>query len=374
MRWHILRILLYKELLRYRYNWGLLALVVALLALSALTAISARVGKLPGQDEDLVVSQCYICYDSTSPSATSWAEYLRMHPPRQRHTITYHELRDGDVQSIVDNDARALVIELCTDPNARRPDNRTPSSLWQARYCYRHIMRRGMFTYRDWFNRETQNFLGQKPLLDESNVRFQENTALGNPVGTFMTSLLIFALYLLSFNLYLTSTAEEREKRVLLALLLTPASPVEVLSAKALFHGTASLAIVATMVGTYQPLLLLHPLFWTTAILGSIGYVAVGTVALCLIRRQTTISTVSLLYLVATTLLLLLGQFLPLFEYSRYVLLENYLYRQLLELLAYQPISEVWTNHLLLVLLVVLWSSVAIALFVRQGASIARAR
>lgn len=374
MRWHILRTLLFKELLRYRYNWGLLALVVALLALTGLTAISVRIGTLPGQDEDLYVSQCYVCYDSASPTATAWADYLRQHPPWQRHTITYHESRNRDVRSIIDNDARALVIELCTDPNAKRPDNRTPRSSWQVRYCYRHIMRRGMFTYRDWFNRETQNFLGQKPLLDESNVRFEENTALGNPVGTFMTSLLIFALYLLSFNLYLTSTAEEREKRVLLALLLTPASPLEVLSAKALFHGTASLAMAATMMGMYQPRLLLQPLLWMTIVLGSVGYVAVGTVALCVIRRQTTISTVSLLYLVGTTLMLLLGQFLPIFDYCRYVLLENYLYRQLLELLAYQPVTDVWPNYLSLGLLVAAWAAVATTLFARQGASIARVK
>ena len=41
VRWSILRTLLYKEALRYRYNWGLLVMIAALLAMSALISISA---------------------------------------------------------------------------------------------------------------------------------------------------------------------------------------------------------------------------------------------------------------------------------------------------------------------------------------------
>jgi hypothetical protein len=372
MRWHILRTLLYKELLRYRYNWGLSALVLALLALTVVTSVSVRMGNLPGQDEDLTISQCHVCYDGDSAKARSWADYLRQHPPLQPAAPVYHDRLGSTTRHLLEEDPRAMVIELNTEGTAKRPDFYSPVSKWQATYCYRHIMRRGMFTYRDWFSRHTQQFLEQSTLLDEGNVRFPENTALGNPVGTFMAALLIFALYLLSFNLYLTSTGEEREKRILLALLLTPATPVEILGAKALFHAAASLAMAAMMVGIYRPTTLLNPLLWSTAVMGSVGYVAVGTIAICLIRRQSTISMVSLLYLVGTTLILLLGKFMPLFDWARYYLLENYLYEQWLELLAIQPFQSALHNQFHLLLVTSIWSIIAVWLFARRGIAFAR--
>src|SRR5262245_47237606 len=120
MRWHILRTLLYKELLRYRYNWGMLALVAALLALTIITSISSRAGALPGQDEDLKVSDCHICYDGTSPNAVSWANHLRQHPPVLGNLPIYHDLLGETTQRLLNDDARALVIEFRTDGAAKR--------------------------------------------------------------------------------------------------------------------------------------------------------------------------------------------------------------------------------------------------------------
>ena len=78
-RWPILRTLLYKEVLRYRYNWGVLVLAGALLALSALISISARLKKLPGQEE-IVIQECHVLYEEGTP-AEAWAQHLAAHPP-----------------------------------------------------------------------------------------------------------------------------------------------------------------------------------------------------------------------------------------------------------------------------------------------------
>src|SRR4029079_9435212 len=121
-----------------------------------------------------------------------------------------------------------------------------------------------------------------------------------------ITALTIFALYLLSFNLYLTSSGEEREKRVLLGLLLSPASPAEFILAKAIFYVSASLVVSLAVVAMYEPRLLARPLLWAAIMSGSLGYVAIGTVILAIVRRQTTISIVSMLYLIATSTVMFL--------------------------------------------------------------------
>src|SRR5205823_3651273 len=93
---------------------------------------------------------------------------------------------------------------------------------------------------------------------------------------------------LLSFNLYVTSTGEEREKRVLLGLLMTPAAAVEVIAAKAIFYAAASLVICLAVVGMYQPRLLLNPYLWGAAVCGSVAYVAIGAVAVWVFARRGT--------------------------------------------------------------------------------------
>src|SRR5262245_20576656 len=79
VRGHILKTLLYKEVLRFRYNWGLLVMVFALLGLSALVAASARMQMLPGQS-GAAIDRCVVVYPS---NARAWADHLKSHPPTQ---------------------------------------------------------------------------------------------------------------------------------------------------------------------------------------------------------------------------------------------------------------------------------------------------
>src|SRR5438876_12049988 len=75
MRTHILTTLLWKEALRFRYNWGLLVMIGGVLALSVLLSISARLGQLPGQDERLIQS-CILLISRDSPTAHNWLSHL----------------------------------------------------------------------------------------------------------------------------------------------------------------------------------------------------------------------------------------------------------------------------------------------------------
>jgi ABC-type Na+ efflux pump permease subunit len=190
-----------------------------------------------------------------------------------------------------------------------------------------------------------------------------------------VTALAIFALYLLSFNLYITSTGEEREKRVLLGLLTTPAAAVEVIAAKAIFYAAASLVLCLAVVGMYQPRLLLNPYLWGGAICESVAYVSIGTVVVSVVRRQTTINTVSMLYLIATSLVMMLSQFLPLFTAMKMVLVENYLQGLMKRIVAGDGPTRTTMGYMLaLAVGAACWAVVAVWVFARRGTTIARGR
>src|SRR5690349_22847880 len=79
VRPYIVRALLYKEYLRYRYNWGLLAVVAALLALSALVSVASRssTGQVLGGTE---LKTCLVFYQEGT-RGEDWARHLVAQPP-----------------------------------------------------------------------------------------------------------------------------------------------------------------------------------------------------------------------------------------------------------------------------------------------------
>lgn len=153
-----------------------------------------------------------------------------------------------------------------------------------------------MLTYQAWMTRLTDPFLDRRPELVQE-VHALPSTSKTEVLPLAMTGLVAFALYLPAFNLFVTSTAEGRGRRVMLALLLSPARPVEILAAKAIFYVLMSLLIASIVASLYRPALLGDARLWLLVGLGATGYVAIGTVVIRLVRRQTTIGTVSILSL-----------------------------------------------------------------------------
>jgi hypothetical protein len=375
-RWYIIRTLLYKEILRYRYNWGLLIVVMALLALSGLVALSSRFKMLPGQGGP-PIETCEVYFEPTR-SNVRWVEYLKANKPESLGNVVFVSL-GAQPLSKPRVPAGLLTVELIGPPDA--PDqpsdsSQLPPGSWKVRYWYGAEESAGMRPYREWLTQRTQSFTGASP-------RLEEETRQGiPPAGTetlelfpiIVAALVLFALYLLSFNLFITSTGEEREKRVLLGLLLSPASPEEVLASKAIFYSGSSLVVALAVAGMYRPVLLLRPMLWLTIIFGSIGYVAVGTVVVSLVRRQTTINTLSMLYLIVTSVVMLLSQFLLPFAFLKFLLMENYLTAQMKHLVADQKHGWLWVNQIALGIIVTGWCVAAVWIFRRQATSIARAR
>jgi len=250
-RWHIIRTLLYKEVLRYRYNWGLLVVVTALLALSGLVALSSRFSKLiPGQGGG-EIQTCKVVYGDR-PLSKQWAEYLRMHPP-PFCKLEFDERPHGTPLQALVRDGELLVT--LSAPVGPADHSAFPLTGWKIRYWCREETASGTMVVRDWLESTTADFLSPSPriVVETKEGVVPAGTEKVEMMSTIVTAFAIFALYLLSFNLFITSTGEEREKKVLLGLLLSPAAPHEVLAAKAMFYATSSPRRVADGCRHVQP-------------------------------------------------------------------------------------------------------------------------
>ncbi len=361
LRLRILRTLLYKEVLRYRYNWGLLVVVFALIALAALVSLGGEnemlTGQVPASDRKLRV----VC-----PNDSPWGEYLRQHlPPRDELEVEFRtRLPSSNARSV-------LSVELFAPGEA--PDGEPPVSAHTARFWHRDADTSNLLVCQDWIERESAQYLSRQPAIEMQRAKI--HSTQGEMVPLVITGLVAFALYLPAFNLFITSTGEEREKRQLLALLLTPVRPLEMVVSKAIFYAAGSLFVSLTVVALYKPSLAFDPRLVVAVLLGSVGYVAIGTVLISYIRRQTTISTVSMLYLMGVGGVVSMAKVIPVFNVLRFLLIENYLYPLLKLVLTGEPPTRHQYGDLAgLAVVVTGWLVVAVMVFARRSKGIAQAR
>lgn len=382
-RGDILATLLTKEVLKARSNPGLLALILGLVLIAALTAMGDRWDMLGSENQGSVT----ICQIWHRPGS-AWALYLKAHPPGPELPLVFREYKTMPVRGTRHPEALAVVlVEPDRDLSSKADSDVEP---WEIRYFYRDDRQGGIFPYRDWLARTSRDYLGIRPRLDEVRGYFltpqgrrynPENTSadgdsvVRDRIPLVLTALVVFALYLPAFSIFITSTGEERDRKVLLALLLTPASATEVFLAKAIFHVSTALIVASAVIAVYRPGLLLSPALWITMALGAWAYVAIGTVVLSAVRRQTTINTMSMLYLILTSLVMFLAQILPPFSFLQAALIENYLYNLLHHVIAGRAVDLAFAvNIMVLGVLTAGWSAMAVFLFGARGVATGPAR
>lgn len=372
MRWSIVKTLLWKEVLRFRYNWGLLLMIGAVLAMAGLVSLGERMGEIPGQSAR-IIKVALLDYNKNNPTACEWVEALKRRPPEwftEKNRIPFYSVDDPAWQQqrgVVYPDDY-LKISLRNPPTSH-------SAPWTIAYDYKPHAQSEAMLYRFWVSQVTQEFRGSTAIREILPHFTNDDAAKAEDrIPKIVTALVIFAFYLLSFNLYITSTAEEREKKALLALMLTPARPIEVIGAKVIFYSISSLAVAIGVVALFDPSLLGLPLLWTTILSGSISYVSIGTVVLCLVRRQSTINTVSMMYLLVTALIMAVSVFLIPFMLLRFMMIENYLFHQLEMIIGRKPNPAGTIYQPIMMGLTIGWFFLSVFIFSRFGMLIANAR
>ncbi|MFO0845612.1 MAG: ABC transporter permease [Gemmataceae bacterium] len=231
--------------------------------------------------------------------------------------------------------------------------------------------------YEAWFWKETLRFVQAQRATGMSDAApsvataplAEEGFALGggmDPRSGLATALVLFGVFFLCVYLLPSLTCEERERGVLLAQALSPASTWELLAARFLFYPSLGLALAALLAGTYEPRALARPFFWMALVVCVAGSVGIGLTIATLARTQRSASMGAMAYLMAVSLVLYICQqnhvpFLP------WLALEYHGPRLIHAALSGTALWHHWGSLLGAALLAVVWVVVAGELFRRRG-------
>src|SRR5262249_1258154 len=129
-----------------------------------------------------------------------------------------------------------------------------------------------------------------------------------DPRSGLATSLVVFGLFFVCVYLLPSLTCEERERGVLLAQALSPASTTELLAARFLFYPAIGLLLAAPLASTYDPPVLLRPFVWMALVVCVMGSMGIGLTIASLARSQRAASMGAMSYMMAVALLLFICQ------------------------------------------------------------------
>src|SRR5262249_24408928 len=129
-----------------------------------------------------------------------------------------------------------------------------------------------------------------------------------DPRSGLATALVLFGMFFVCVYLLPSLTCEERERGVLLAQALSPASTTELLAARFLFYPAIGLLLAAVMASTYDPKVLLRPFFWLAVVVVVFGSMGIGLTIASVARTQRAASIGAMSYMLAVALLLFICQ------------------------------------------------------------------
>lgn len=327
MRFHIIRALFVKEVRRHLANRGGLALagllVVAALLLSIFNPTQVDAGAGGG---DLVggVHHCFVEYARETPFVKALKDRV---PPHLKAQVVFREVpphllagplpySPGTAAIRVveaDRDGRRLTFDVWHPPGD--PGAMAPYEQWFFRTA-RDILR-GRVTAspptapsRDddlWAVEEVFRRLHDEAPAAVPAVEIKRNGLGAKPLdirSAVATALVVFALYFTCCYLLPTLNCEERERGVLLAQALSPASPAEIVAAKFLFYPVAGLGLAAALAGIYNPAVLGTLFFWLALLALACGFLGVGMTVSTLAKTQRSAFMGSMCYLMSVSLLL----------------------------------------------------------------------
>jgi hypothetical protein len=373
MRWSILRPLLHKEALRHLANRGGIALVLLLVVASMLlsffgNASPGQAGLMPG------VQRCYIDFAEEGPLVA----HLRANVPDDLDRFIHFRW----LGRVPTNASGQIVYPHNTGAIQLRPPER-PSSSGKVWLWHPGSDASSMAPFETWFWKETLRFTQERAALSRNStsgsngatadittapLEIERSSLAGgmDPRSGLATSLVIFGLFFVCIYLLPSLTCEERERGVLLAQALSPASPRELLAARFLFYPVIAMGLAALLAGTYEPWALLRPFFWLCLVVSVAGSMGVGLTIASLARTQRAASMGAMCYMMAVALILFICQQnnipgLP------YLALEYHCPRIIHAALTNSQLWYHWLSLAAAGILAVIWVIVASALFRRRG-------
>ncbi|HEY1186377.1 MAG TPA: ABC transporter permease [Gemmata sp.] len=348
MRWYILKALVRKEVARHLANRGGIALALLLVAAAVLLSVFApREEAAAGTSMVGGVHHCFVEFDEATPLI----KHLQANvPPELKGQVVFRELRKPDqIDDVVRYDTGTGAIQI---RQPERPGTRTAVhiSVWHP-----DGESLALAPYEQWIWKETRRAfaleaakklpgakLPEEPAFDpenkwlviEAHKRFQdqveaarkaenvtahrplvpdltiERRGLGGKVLDFRaaiaTGMVVFALYFACVYLLPTLNCEERERGVLLAQALSPASPLELLVAKFVFYPAFGLGLAATLAAIYKPEVLSSLFFWLALLAVGGGFLGIGMTIAAWAKTQRAAFLGGMCYLLSVSMLLMI--------------------------------------------------------------------
>jgi ABC-type transport system involved in multi-copper enzyme maturation permease subunit len=369
VRPHILRILLGKELRRFKKNptaimlFGLLTLIAVLMAAGAPRPDAGKSATQP--------ATCWVVYWEQSP----WIEHLQQRLPDQLPVRIVSESRIPRVGDELLYPPGDCAIEVY----ANVPD-REGILHSRIRYRYSGADETMLWPYARWFWSATVEHFGNtpefiqevEPLTPRSSVAAVSQLAHASiselfTVDLIGTMLLFVVQFFTCCHLLVAFTSQDRERGVLRALGLTPATPTELLMAKFIFHLGLSLAASGLIVGILRPQALAEPILWFTLICASLGFLAVGTIIVSLARTQATAGLLTLCYMLGTGVVFFLASELSTFALVQQAMFERYSFPLTFFSLRYPNQLPTTPGMAYLAVLVAIWMYAACYVFHRRA-------
>jgi hypothetical protein len=311
MRWHILRTLLHKEVLRHLANRGglamLLLLIVASLLLSFFGGADGPGGGLTGG-----VQRCYVDYWEDGPLV----DHLLAHvPPELARQIVFRSVR----QSVTDEGGRLVYPHNTGSIQLRARPGDLERGTFQVLFWHPGTDRTALAPFEAWFWKEALHYYQARAAQatgqpsDGSVLKGIESASAELQGGMdsrsgLATALVLFGLFFVCVYLLPSLNCEERERGVLLAQVLSPASPREILAARYLFYPFLALLLAVVLAATYHPHVLTSGFFWLALLVAVCGAMGIGLTIASLARTQRAASMGAMCYMLAVALVLFICQ------------------------------------------------------------------
>lgn len=304
IRWHILRTLLHKEMLRHLADRGGLLLSLLLVCMALLLSL----GKTSQQAGPLTpaLSRVYVAYAKDDPEAVrlrAWQASLKEQMPAELKDALRFPTSDElnhDESGIISVEPGRGLIKISSAPDSTPEKPRFKAEVW-----YPGDDDGLMAPFEAWFWRSSSRYFAGDGAIAEERHRLKNSADTRSQVAA---SLVLFSLFFTCVYLLPSLTCEERERGVLLAQALSPASPLEILAAKFLFYPMIGILLGGLIGAIYQPSAVLKPFFWLALLVTALGSLGIGLSIASLARTQRLASLGALCYMLVVALFLFICQ------------------------------------------------------------------
>jgi hypothetical protein len=217
--------------------------------------------------------------------------------------------------------------------------------------------------------KERHNGISNGSIVALPEIDFREDGVSGAALdmrAAIATALVMFSLFFTCVYLMPSLTCEERERGLLLAQALSPATAAEILAAKFLFYPAFGIVLATLLAGIHNAAVLGKLFFWMSLLSLSVGTLGIGMTVACIAKTQRAASLGALCYMLAISMVMLICQqnnilFIP-------VLFLEYHAPHILHAVITDQMRPEHGLHLATsAMLSLCWALLAVAMFQRRG-------